>query len=335
MASTLEQLSSMTVVVADTGDLEAISTFKPRDATTNPSLILAAAQGSKYQHLIDQSLNASRERLGSEAASDEVVQEALDEICVVFGREILKIIPGRVSTEVDARLSFDKDATISKAKKLIGLYNKVGITNDRVLIKIASTWEGIMAAKELEKEGIHCNLTLLFSFYQAVACAQAGVTLISPFVGRILDWYKAATGRDSYPGNEDPGVVSVTKIFNYFKVHGYKTEVMGASFRNIDEIKELAGCDLLTISPKLLEQLQNSNDSLERKLDSSNPVNIQENINLDKASFELLMAGDRMASDKLDEGIKGFSDAIETLEKQLGERLNLIEGNIGLVVGGV
>tara|TARA_Y100001968_G_scaffold310906_1_gene332306 strand:+ start:10966 stop:11973 length:1008 start_codon:yes stop_codon:yes gene_type:complete len=334
MASTLEQLSSMTVVVADTGDLDAIRTFKPRDATTNPSLILGAAQSSKYQHLIDQSLKVSRERLGPDATSDEIVQEALDEICVIFGKEILQIIPGRVSTEVDARLSFDIEATIAKAKKLIGLYNKSGISNDRVLIKIASTWEGIKAAEELEKEGIHCNLTLLFSFYQAAACAEAGVTLISPFVGRILDWYKTATGRESYPGNEDPGVISVTKIFNYFKFNGYKTEVMGASFRNIDEIKELAGCDLLTISPKLLDELQKTNSPLPRKLDANKPVNIQESINLDKTSFELLMAGDRMATDKLDEGIKGFSKAIVTLENQLEERLKIIEENIRVAVSG-
>ena len=332
MASTLEQLSSMTVVVADTGDLDAIRTFKPRDATTNPSLILAAAQSSKYQHLIDQSLRSSRERLGEKATANEVVQEALDEICVIFGKEILQIIPGRVSTEVDARLSFDKEATIAKAKKLIHLYNQSGIANERVLIKIASTWEGIKAAEELEKEGIHCNLTLLFSFYQAVACAEAGVTLISPFVGRILDWYKAATGRESYPGHEDPGVVSVTKIFNYFKANGYKTEVMGASFRNIDEIMELAGCDLLTIAPKLLDQLQKINSPLPKKLDNQKPLNVQESINLDKDSFGLLMAGDIMATEKLDEGIKGFSKAIVTLEKQLGDRLQLIEGIIGLAV---
>ena len=245
MDSLLKQLSSMTVVVADTGDLEAIKKFKPRDATTNPSLILAAAQIPAYQNLIDKALITSRENLGPKESKSEVVKEALDEICVVFGKEILNIIPGRVSTEVDARLSFDTEATILKARKIIGKYNQAGITNDRVLIKIASTWEGIKAAEILEKENIHCNLTLLFNFYQAVACADAGVTLISPFVGRILDWYKAATGRDSYSGFEDPGVISVTKIFNYFKSNGYKTEVMGASFRNIEEITELAGCDLL------------------------------------------------------------------------------------------
>ncbi|MFL0749222.1 MAG: transaldolase, partial [Prochlorococcus sp.] len=317
MATLLEQLSSMTVVVADTGDLEAIRKFTPRDATTNPSLILAAAQIPAYQSLIDEALHSSRQLLGSSAAVEEVVHEALDEICVIFGKEILKIVPGRVSTEVDARLSFDTEATIAKAHKLIGLYNDAGITNDRVLIKIASTWEGIKAAEVLEKDGIHCNLTLLFGFAQAVACAEAGVTLISPFVGRILDWYKADTGRNSYPGAEDPGVISVTKIFNYFKTYGYKTEIMGASFRNIDEIIELAGCDLLTISPKLLDQLRNTEDTLERKLDEENPVAAESQMNMDKASFESMMRADRMAFEKLDEGIRGFSKAIETLEAQL------------------
>tara|TARA_Y100001968_G_scaffold56140_1_gene47318 strand:- start:445 stop:1443 length:999 start_codon:yes stop_codon:yes gene_type:complete len=328
MACLLDQLSSMTVVVADTGDLDAISTFKPRDATTNPSLILAAAQIPSYQPLIDKALHSSRLKLGKSASVDAVVLEALDQICVAFGKEILKIIPGRVSTEVDARLSFDKNATIDKARKIISLYEDSGISKDRVLIKIASTWEGIKAAEVLEKEGIHCNLTLLFSFYQAVACAEAGVTLISPFVGRILDWYKAATGKESYPGAEDPGVISVSKIFNYFKSNGYKTEVMGASFRNIEEIKELAGCDLLTISPKLLEELRNTEERLPRKLDSSNPINIDENINLDKASFDLLMAGDRMATEKLEEGIKGFTGAINTLQSQLTQRINIIEKKV-------
>ena len=241
MATLLEQLSAMTVVVADTGDLEAIRRFTPRDATTNPSLILAAAQIPAYENLIDEALRSSRRLLGESAPVEQVVHEALDEISVIFGKEILKIVPGRVSTEVDARLSYDTEATIEKGRKLIRLYNDSGISNDRVLIKIASTWEGIKAAEVLEKDGIHCNLTLLFGFSQAVACAEANVTLISPFVGRILDWFKADTGRDSYPGPEDPGVISVTSIFNYFKTYGYKTEIMGASFRNLDEITELAG----------------------------------------------------------------------------------------------
>ena len=326
MASLLEQLSNMTVVVADTGDLEAIRKFTPRDATTNPSLILAAAQIPAYQNLIDEALRSSRRLLGEQAPVEDVVHEALDEISVIFGKEILKIVPGRVSTEVDARLSYDTDATIEKGRKLIRLYNDAGISNERVLIKIASTWEGIKAAEVLEKEGIHCNLTLLFGFGQAVACAEAGVTLISPFVGRILDWYKAETGRDSYPGPEDPGVISVTRIFNYFKTYGYSTEVMGASFRNIDEITELAGCDLLTISPKLLDQLRQSDADLERKLDSSHPTGGEEQIHVDRNSFDAMMRDDRMATDKLGEGIKGFSKAIETLEHQLAHRLAELEG---------
>ena len=332
MESLLNQLSSMTVVVADTGDLEAIKKYHPRDATTNPSLILAAAQMPAYQSLIDQALTTSREMLGTSAAKADVVKEALDELCVVFGKEILKLIPGRVSTEVDARLSFDTEATIAKARKIIAKYNQDGISNDRVLIKIASTWEGIKAAEVLEKENIHCNLTLLFNFYQAVACAEAGVTLISPFVGRILDWYKSATGRDSYPATEDPGVVSVTKIFNFFKSNGYKTEVMGASFRNIEEITELAGCDLLTISPKLLQQLNETHMDLPIKLNAQKPLVIEEKIHLDQTSFELMMAGDKMATEKLDDGISGFSKAIDKLENQLNERLELIEGGVALTL---
>ena len=326
MATLLEQLSSMTVVVADTGDLQAIQQFTPRDATTNPSLILAAAQIPDYQHLIDDTLKASRKLIGANAPAEQVVAEALDEICVSFGKEILKIVPGRVSTEVDARLSFDTEATIAKAHKLIGLYNDAGITNERVLIKIASTWEGIKAAESLEKEGIHCNLTLLFGFAQAVACAEAGITLISPFVGRILDWYKKDSGRDSYPGPEDPGVISVTKIFNYFKTYGYKTEVMGASFRNLDEIIELAGCDLLTISPKLLDQLRNTEAPLSRKLTPGAPAATIEKFSIDAARFSEMMQEDRMAHEKLNEGIQGFSKAIDTLEAQLAHRLAVIEG---------
>ena len=326
MANLLDQLAAMTVVVADTGDIDAIRQFTPRDATTNPSLILAAAQIPDYQNLIDRSLQQSREVCGPQAPAEEVVREALDEICVTFGSEILKIVPGRVSTEVDARLSFDTEATITKARKLIGLYRQVGISRDRVLIKIASTWEGIKAAEVLEKEGIHCNLTLLFSFAQAVAAAEAGVTLISPFVGRILDWYKKSTGRESYPGPEDPGVVSVTQIFNYFKTYGYKTEVMGASFRNIDEIIELAGCDLLTISPKLLDQLRNTEGELARKLNAFNPAPTEQQIHLDRTGFEAMMHKDQMATEKLQEGITGFSRAIETLEAQLAHRLGELEG---------
>ena len=326
MANLLDQLAAMTVVVADTGDLEAIRQFTPRDATTNPSLILAAAQIPAYQDLIDRSLRESRQAIGSEAGADAVVSEALDEISVIFGKEILKIVPGRVSTEVDARLSYDTEATVVKAHKLIGLYEQAGIGRERVLIKIASTWEGIRAAERLEKDGIHCNLTLLFGFAQAVACAEAGVTLISPFVGRILDWYKKSTGRESYPGPEDPGVVSVTQIFNYFKTYGYRTEVMGASFRNTQEIIELAGCDLLTISPSLMDQLRSTEAELQRKLDANAPGTTEERISIDQANFIERMAADPMATEKLDEGIRGFSKAIETLEAQLAHRLVELEG---------
>ncbi|MEX1316353.1 MAG: transaldolase [Synechococcaceae cyanobacterium] len=326
MANLLDQLAAMTVVVADTGDIDAIKQFTPRDATTNPSLILAAAQIPTYQDLIDRSLRESREEMGSDAGADAVVREALDEICVTFGKEILKIVPGRVSTEVDARLSFDTEATIAKARRLIQLYNQAGVSNDRVLIKVASTWEGIRAAEQLEKEGIHCNLTLLFSFAQAVAAAEAGVTLISPFVGRILDWYKKSTGRESYPGPEDPGVVSVTEIFNYYKTYGYKTEVMGASFRNSDQIIELAGCDLLTISPALLNELRSTEGVLERKLNPFDPAPTEAQIHLDEERFRSMLAADRMATEKLDEGIRGFCKAIETLEAQLAHRLAELEG---------
>jgi len=330
MANLLDQLAAMTVVVADTGDIDAIRQFTPRDATTNPSLILAATQIATYQELIDRSLRESRAVMGADASAESVVLEALDEICVTFGKEILKIVPGRVSTEVDARLSFDTEATIAKARKLIGLYNQAGIGNDRVLIKIASTWEGIRAAEQLEKEGIHCNLTLLFGFAQAVACAEAGVTLISPFVGRILDWYKKSTGRDHYPGPEDPGVVSVSRIFNYFKTYGYKTEVMGASFRNIEEIIELAGCDLLTISPVLLDQLRSTDGDLVRKLNPFDPAASEDQIHLDESGFRQMLAADPMASEKLDEGIRGFCKAIETLEAQLTHRLVVLEGGSAL-----
>jgi transaldolase len=326
MTNLLDQLATMTVVVADTGDIDAIRQFTPRDATTNPSLILAAAQIPTYQSLIDRSLRESRAVIGETAPVEDVVAEALDEISVTFGKEILHIVPGRVSTEVDARLSYNTEATIEKARKLIGLYEQAGVNRERVLIKIASTWEGIRAAEKLEQEGIHCNLTLLFGFAQAVACAEAGVTLISPFVGRILDWYKASSGRDSYPGPEDPGVLSVTKIFNYYKNYGYKTEVMGASFRNIDEIIELAGCDLLTISPALMEQLRSKDGELIRKLNVAAPGPSDEKIHVDKALFDQLMESDRMATEKLDEGIRGFSKAIDTLEVQLAHRLASLEG---------
>ena len=320
MKSILEQLSLMTVVVADTGDLDAIKKFKPRDATTNPSLILAAAKNPNYIKLIDQSLENSRKVLLDKISKDELVKEAIDQVSVLFGKEILSLISGRVSTEVDARLSFDTEATVQKARKLIRYYENFGIGKDRILIKIASTWEGIKAAEILEKEGIKCNLTLLFNFCQAVTCANSNVTLISPFVGRILDWHKSKTGKDKFSGEEDPGVISVTKIFNYFKEKGFKTEVMGASFRNIDEIKELAGCDLLTIAPKYLDILDNEFGKLDNKLQQNKINNTSEDYYFDEKDFRLNMLEDQMASEKLSEGITGFSKAIEELEELLFSR---------------
>lgn len=322
----LEQLREITVVVADTGDIQAIEQFKPQDATTNPSLITAAAQMAEYQEIVDQTLLQAKKDAGSGATQAQVVSLAFDRLAVSFGLKILQIIPGRVSTEVDARLSYDTEATVTKARELIAQYKAAGIGPERVLIKIAATWEGIRAAEILEKEGIHCNLTLLFGIHQAIACAEAGVTLISPFVGRILDWYKKDTGRDSYPPAEDPGVLSVTTIYNYYKKFGYKTEVMGASFRNIGEITELAGSDLLTISPALLAELQATVGELPRKLDPKNAAGLEiEKITVDKATFDKMHAADRMASDKLSEGIDGFTKALVTLEKLLAERLATLE----------
>ena len=320
MKSILEQLSLMTVVVADTGDLDSIKKFKPRDATTNPSLILAAAKNPNYIGFIDEALANSQKLLPQEISNEKFVKEAIDQVSVLFGKEILKAIPGRVSTEVDARLSFDKQGTINKARKIIKLYKDFGIDKDRILIKIASTWEGIKAAEVLEKEGIKCNLTLLFNFCQAVSAANAKVTLISPFVGRILDWYKAKTGKESFSGKEDPGVISVTKIFRYFKEKGLKTEVMGASFRNVDEIKELAGCDLLTISPKLLDQLDSEYGELVKKLDKNSLENVSPDYKFEEKDFRLKMLEDNMASEKLSEGITGFCKAIEELEDLLLKR---------------
>jgi len=322
----LEQLREMTVVVADTGDIKAIETFTPRDATTNPSLITAAAAMPEYQGIVDDTLKQARQELGAGASAREVAALAFDRLAVSFGLKILEIIPGRVSTEVDARLSYDTEATIAKGRYLISEYESHGVSRDRILIKIASTWEGIRAAEVLEKEGIHCNLTLLFGFHQAVACAEAGVTLISPFVGRILDWYKKNTGRDSYPPQEDPGVLSVTQIYNYYKKFGYETEVMGASFRNVGEITELAGCDLLTISPALLKELDSTAADLPRKLDPERaPSEDLEKISIDRDTFDRMHAADPMASEKLEEGIKGFSKALEALEKLLQERLAYLE----------
>jgi transaldolase len=326
MATLLEQLRQMTVVVADTGDIQAIETFTPRDATTNPSLITAAAQMPQYQDIVDDTLKNARKELGTSAEPKAVANLAFDRLAIAFGLKILDIVPGRVSTEVDARLSYNTEATVEKAHYLISQYEAAGITRDRVLIKIASTWDGIKAAEILEKEGIHCNLTLLFGLHQAIACAEAGVTLISPFVGRILDWYKKSTGKD-YAPHEDPGVLSVTTIYNYYKKFGYETEVMGASFRNIGEITELAGCDLLTISPKLLEQLQSTEGDLPRKLDPSAAAALDiAKISMDKATFDKMHQEDPMASEKLEEGIVGFTKALEALEQLLAERLANLEG---------
>jgi transaldolase len=326
MTSLLEQLRAFTIVVADTGDIQAIETFTPRDATTNPSLITAAAQMPQYQGIVDDTLKEARKKLGKNASASDVATLAFDRLAISFGLKILEIIPGRVSTEVDARLSYDTKATIEKAHYLISEYEANGVSRNRILIKIASTWEGIKAAEVLEKEGIHCNLTLLFGIHQAIACAEAGITLISPFVGRILDWYTKETGKEYAPA-EDPGVLSVTQIYNYYKKFGYKTEVMGASFRNIGEIYELAGCDLLTISPKLLEQLQSTEAELPRKLDPEVAAEMKiEKIFVDQANFEKMHKKNKMAFDKLDEGIKGFTKALETLEELLTTRLASIEG---------
>lgn len=326
MANLLDQLKEMTVVVADTGDIEAIEKFTPRDATTNPSLITAAAQMPQYQAIVDDTLKGARETVGADASSADVVSLAFDRLAVSFGLKILDIVPQRVSTEVDARLSYDTDATIAKGRDLIAQYEAAGVSRERILIKIAATWEGIQAAKVLEEEGIHTNLTLVFGLHQAIACAENGIQLISPFVGRILDWYKKDTGKDSYAPAEDPGVVSVTEIYNYFKKFGYKTEVMGASFRNVGEITELAGVDLLTISPGLLDELQSTEGTLPRKLsvEQAKASNL-EKINMDKATFEAMHAADRMATEKLSEGIDGFAKALETLEELLANRLAEIE----------
>ncbi len=327
MASLYEQLAKMTVVVADTGDIESIKKFKPRDATTNPSLLTAAAQMPEYGDIVDGALDWATAAAGPGSTRQEIVREAIDRLSVEFGLRILGIVEGRVSTEVDARLSYDTDATMKKAKKLIKQYEEAGSSRERVLIKIASTWEGIRAAEQLEKEGIHCNLTLLFGLHQAAACADARVTLVSPFVGRILDYYKKETGRESYPPAEDPGVQSLTTIFNYFKHFGYKTEIMGASFRNLGEIRELAGCDLLTIAPKFLEQLRDIEEKLPQKLDPAQAKGKSiEKLTLDKATFQRMHAADAMVHTKLEEGIRGFTKAIETLEGVLTARLSRRDG---------
>lgn len=306
MSNKLEQLKSYSDVVADTGDIEAIRRYKPLDATTNPSLLYKAAQMPQYAALVQDALGSTK-----------TLDAACDKIAVAIGCEILKIVPGKVSTEVDARLSFDTRASIAKAHHLIELYQAAGISKDRVLIKVASTWEGIRAAEQLEKEGINCNLTLLFSFSQAAACADAGVFLISPFVGRILDWYKANTDKKDYAPLEDPGVVSVTKIYNYYKQHGYKTVVMGASFRNTGEIEALAGCDRLTISPQLLGELEADQGKLERVLAPGKSASTLARVSENETQFRFSMNEDAMATEKLAQGIRGFVADQISLEKYL------------------
>jgi transaldolase len=302
MSNQLESLKQHSVIVADTGDIEAIAQWRPQDATTNPSLIFKAAQDARYRPIIDEAIAAAA-GVSAETRPGEIV----DQLFIGFGKRILELIPGRVSTEVDARLSFDTEATEAKARRLIDLYDGAGVSRDRVLIKIASTWEGIRAAERLERDGIHCNLTLLFSFAQAVACAEAGVTLISPFVGRIYDWHKKARGVEDIPRGEDPGVASVTRIYNYYKKFGYETQVMGASFRRTTQILDLAGCDLLTISPDLLQKLASSAGAVPRRLTiESAAASDADHVALDEEAFRWMHNEDAMATDKLAEGIRMF-----------------------------
>lgn len=318
MTTQLDSLRKMTVVVADTGDIDAIKKYQPQDATTNPSLILSASALPQYAPLIDEAIAYAKAQSANKA---QQLIDAEDKLAVNIGLEILKIVPGRISTEVDARLSYDTQATVEKARKLIALYNAAGISNDRILIKIASTWQGIRAAEILEKEGINCNLTLLFSEAQARACAEAGVYLISPFVGRILDWYKANTDKKEYAPAEDPGVISVTKIYNYYKEYGYKTVVMGASFRNVGEIIELAGCDRLTIVPALLKELQENSTALVRKLEYKGEVKAKPQPLTTEAEFYWQHNSDAMAVEKLAEGIRKFAVDQEKLEAMLSAKL--------------
>ena len=317
MTTQLDSLRNMTVVVADTGDIEAIKKYQPQDATTNPSLILSASALPQYSPLIDEAVSYAKAQ--SNDKSQQLI-DAEDKLAVNIGLEILKIVPGRISTEVDARLSYNTQATVEKARKLIALYNAAGISNDRILIKIASTWQGIRAAEILEKEGINCNLTLLFSEAQARACAEAGVYLISPFVGRILDWYKANSDKKEYAPEEDPGVISVTKIYNYYKEYGYHTVVMGASFRNVGEITELAGCDRLTIAPALLKELQENSTALVRKLEYKGEVKAKPQP-LTEAEFYWQHNSDAMAVEKLADGIRKFAVDQEKLETMLSAKL--------------
>ncbi len=317
--SQLDELKKHTTIVADTGEIEQIRKYRPTDATTNPSLVLAAASMPAYRPLMDEAVSFAKQKASSLPAQ---LHLALDRVFVNFGVEILKIVPGRVSTEVDARLSFDVEGSIDQAHRLIALYKAAGIEKNRVLIKLASTWEGIRAAKQLEREGIHCNMTLMFSLAQAIGCAEAKATLISPFVGRILDWYKKHEGKESYPPAEDPGVKSVQQIYTYYKYFDYPTQIMGASFRNVGEIVELAGCDLLTIAPKLLEELEKGTTPVPRKLDpkeaKKKPI---ERINLTEKMFRWMLCEDPMATDKLSEGIRNFAADIVRLEQLLAKML--------------
>lgn len=318
MSNKLEQLKTMTTVVADTGDIEAMRQYKPIDATTNPSLLLKASAIEEYAPLLEQCIRDSKE-----SGNPDLVAEAGERFAVYIGREILKLVPGKVSTEVDARLSFDTQATINTARRIIARYEELGIGRDRILIKIASTWEGIQAAKLLEQEGIECNLTLLFSFYQAVACAEADVTLISPFVGRILDWYKANTDTKEYRAEDDPGVLSVTAIYQYYKQHNYNTIVMGASFRNTGEIEQLAGCDRLTISPQLMGELEKDTGPLTQQLSEEKLGAAVEKLSLDEKAFRWHMNEDAMATEKLAEGIRNFAKDQVKLEQLLAEKLGI------------
>jgi transaldolase len=320
----LTQLRTMTTVVADSGDISSVLRFKPQDSTTNPSLLAAAAKMPEYASLVDGVLREAKEQCSSDASDADVAKMAFRHLAVAFGELILHNSPGRVSTEVDARLSFDRAATLAQSRDVIGQYEAAGISRQRVLIKIAATWEGIQAAKELEQEGIHCNLTLVFGMHQAVACADAKVTLISPFVGRILDWYKQRTGSD-YVGPEDPGVQSVTAIYNYMKKFNHTTLVMGASFRNVSEVRLLAGCDLLTISPKLLTELDETTGTLQRMLSPARAAaTVIKRIKIDEGTFERLHRLDSMATDQLAQGIAGFRASLEQLEQLLTDRLSAL-----------
>jgi transaldolase len=324
--SQLEQLRQYSVIVVDTGDIEAMERFGPRDATTNPSHITNAAQMPKYQPILDGELLQARSELGQDAAAAKVANLAFQRLAIAWGKRILDVLPGRVSTEVDARLSYDTEGTKAAARSIIAQYEAVGIDRKRILVKIAATWEGIRAAEVLEKEGIHCNLTLIFALSQAAACADAAVTLISPFCGRVLDWYRKKYNRD-YQGAEDPGVISVTRIYNYFKKFGYKTEVMGASFWTPGQVAELVGCDLLTIAPKVLVQLEECTDPMPRRLtpEAAQAMPIERLVVDSKERFEALLAADEMATTKLAEGIEGFSSALIDLENQLVKRLQELE----------